>query len=321
MKVFDLHCDTMTLIKNKALNLDNDQTAVSLAKAAAAKTEAYVQCFAIFVKSDESEEAEKEWAEHYEWFKNQMMMYVDRIEQAMTYDDIVRITAEGKSVAVLTAENASSLGGRLESISEMRQKGCLIASLTWNGRNALAGGAHKQEYGLSGFGREAVAEMERCGMIVDVSHLSDRGISDFLKIAHRPFVATHSNARKVCGNMRNLPDEYIKEIIKYRGLIGINYYEQFLRSLDKTADVTKKSVSIAAGLEDIANHIEHILMLGGEDVLALGSDYDGADIPDIISGIDKIGVLYTYLVERFGNTLTEKIFFDNAANFFRKNFR
>ncbi len=338
MRVFDMHCDTMTLINKKGLDLSNEQTAVSLPKAQLAKAEAYVQCFALFVKNDDSDEAEKEWAEHYEWFKNQMAKYSEKVEQAMTYDDILRITKAGKMAAILTTENAAAFGGRLDQILKMREKGCLISSLTWNGKNALAGGSQAQEYGLSDFGREAIIEMERCGMVVDVSHISDRAMNDFLKTARRPFIATHSNARAVCSHMRNLPDEYIKEIIRRKGLIGINYFKEFLRGSEykrtKSAEEMQKMCAAEAGtakssevlrteeagLDDIAKHIEHTLKLGGEKALALGSDYDGAEIPKEIDGIDKIGTLYTYLKARFGSEITDNIFFENAMNFFRINF-
>ena len=149
-------------------------------------------------------------------------------------------------------------------------------------------------------------------MVIDVSHLSDKGLSDLLKIARRPFIATHSNSRTVCGHMRNLPDEYIREIIKRGGLIGINYFKEFLVSQDNG--------SSRVCLDSIAAHIEYILNLGGENAVALGSDYDGAEVPEVIDGIDRIGNLFTYLEKRFGNALTEKIFFDNAINFFRTNF-
>ena len=138
--------------------------------------------------------------------------------------------------------------------------------------------------------------------------------------------------------MRNLPDEYIKEIIKRKGLIGINYFKEFLRGSEykrtKSAEEMQKMYAAEAGtakssevlrteeagLDDIAKHIEHILKLGGEKALALGSDYDGAEIPKEIDGIDKIGTLYTYLKARFGSEITDNIFFENAMNFFRINF-
>lgn len=109
MRVFDMHCDTMTLINKKGLDLSNEQTAVSLPKAQLAKAEAYVQCFALFVKNDDSDEAEKEWAEHYEWFKNQMAKYSEKVEQAMTYDDILRITKAGKNGSHTDDGKCSSL--------------------------------------------------------------------------------------------------------------------------------------------------------------------------------------------------------------------
>lgn len=309
MKMIDLHCDTMSELAKRGLDFDNEITAVSQNQVAAAGFSAYAQCFALFVEEDDDIAAAIKWNEYERVFHRQLVKYQDRMLLAASYKELVDAVQEGRIAALLTCENASAFGGNLARIEMMKKRGCIMASLTWNGRNSLAGGASAQEYGLSEFGKKAVAEMERCRMLVDISHLSDRATEDFFQIAIRPFVASHSNCRSLCRHPRNLPDEYISEIIQRRGLIGINFFKGFLCSgEDKTA-----------GFSEIGDHIEHLLKLGGSEVIALGSDYDGAEVPSEIGGIGQIEALYTYLTDRIGRALTEKVFFMNADAFFQQN--
>ena len=101
-------------------------------------------------------------------------------------------------------------------------------TLTWNGENELGSG-NVTDRGLTDFGRAAVREMERCGILIDVSHLNDAGLADVFETAERPFLATHSNARAICAHKRNLTDVQIKEMVRRGCLIGLNYYGPFLR--------------------------------------------------------------------------------------------
>lgn len=311
MKLFDLHCDTITGMETIKRDMGNCEAAINLKKIEKAGFAAYGQCFAMFLSDDyRGQAALRQWEAEYGWFIRQMELYRDVMEQAKSYEDLCRITKEGKTAAVLTTESAAAFAGDLSRISYMREKGCLITSLTWNGATEAAGGVYTPEIGLTAFGREAVAEMERTGMIVDISHMCDRAVDDLMKVARKPFVATHSNCRSVCNAARNLTDEYIQEIIRRKGLIGINYLIYFLREGDPEN----------ASMSDVLRHVEHILKLGGEDVIALGSDYDGAKAPKSFDSIEKLPDLYILLQNNLGDRLADKVFFDNAAEFFRINF-
>jgi len=181
-------------------------------------------------------------------------------------------------------------------------------SNVWNGENELASG-HMTEHGFSSFGREAVAEMEREGILADVSHLNDPGFEEFLTLARKPFVATHSNARAVCGHKRNLTDDMIREMVRRNCLIGLNYYVRFLAD---DGNVT--------GPEQLLLHVEHFFALGAEKNLALGSDYDGADLPECLDTPRKATSLYGFFLD---HGLTEEqasgIMYRNAERFFREN--
>lgn len=310
MKVFDLHCDSITALETVKEDLDNDVSAVSLKKVFDGKVMPYVQCFAAFLSDDyRGEAAIEKWDRIYEWFRRQMRLYPDKIEQVFCGSDIERITEDGKYAAILTTESGAAFAGNLERVELLKKRGCLITSLTWNGATELAGGVITPETGLTDFGREAVKEMERVGMTIDISHMCDKAVEDFLEIAEKPFVATHSNCRQICNAARNLTDDYVRELVDCKGLMGINYLIYFLREGDPEN----------AGFEDVARHIDHVLKLGGEDILALGSDFDGARVPECIPHVGKLKGLYEYLCSKFGGNLTEKIFYDNALDFFERN--
>ena len=119
--------------------------------------------------------------------------------------------------------------------------------------------------GLTAFGLQAVERMNELGMMIDVSHLSDGGFLDCVKYSKAPVCASHSNARALCGHPRNLTDDMIKALGETGGVAGLNFYPAFLREDEK------------AVLDDIALHAVHMTNAGGEDVVAVGTDFDGFD--------------------------------------------
>lgn len=311
MKLFDLHCDTITGLETVGLHLESDVAAISLKKLEKSGITAYAQCFAMFLNDTyRGQSAIEKWDRTYQWFLRQLALYPDQLEQVLTGSDLDRITEAGKVAAILTTESGAAFAGQLQRIEELRKKGCLLTTLTWNSDTEIGGGVYTPEIGLTSFGKEAVAEMERVGMIVDISHLCDKSVDDFLKIRQKPFLASHSNCRAVCNADRNLTDEYIQEIVHCEGLIGINYLIYFLREGDPEN----------AGIPDVIRHVEHLLKLGAENVIALGSDFDGAKAPAEFDSIDKMGTLHAACEESLGAEITEKIFYENARRFFQRNF-
>ena len=150
-------------------------------------------------------------------------------------------------------------------------------------------------------------DLERRGIIVDVSHLNDAGFKDVCATARRPFAASHSNARAVCGHPRNLADWQLRELADCGGIAGLNFCTQFLT--DRLADPTR---------DDVLRHVDHVLETAGEDVLALGSDYDGCDVPSWLEPCDRIGALHELLACEFGRDIADKVFFRNARDFFER---
>jgi len=147
--------------------------------------------------------------------------------------------------------------------------------------------------------------MEKLGIVTDVSHLSDRSFYDLCEFSDAPFIASHSDARAVHNEVRSLTDDQIKIIIERGGLIGLNFYDRFLGG--------------NGGREELLRHTEHMLSLGAEDVISIGSDYDGCRIKPELRGIEKIPSICVYLEENgIPEEICKKIFFENAAHFFEK---
>ena len=324
IRIFDLHCDTLDRLAlhdrmpeagfsehdadvpsgRMSSLLDNDAH-ISLARIA---PYAWCQCFAAFIP----DHMDADWAWGVfctvrDYFAGQLEQHAGAVEQVRDARDIRRIVDGGSCAAVFTVEGGSFLEGDLARLHEAADAGVKMLTLTWNGKNAIASGSQTTD-GLSAFGREVIAAMERRRMVVDVSHLNDRSFWDVCDAAKRPFAASHSNARAVCGHGRNLTDDQFCAIAERGGIVGLNFCRQFLR--DDGADPTR---------DDVLRHVDHWLGLGGEHAVALGSDYDGCDVPSWLDPADKIGDLHALLSREFGADIAEAVCFENAARFFERN--
>lgn len=175
--------------------------------------------------------------------------------------------------ALLTLEEGEVCQGDPALLRTLYRLGARMMTFTWNYENSLAwpgreGGLPETEKGLKEKGFEILEEMEALGMIVDVAHLSDAGIWDVLRTAKKPFVASHSNARSLASHARNLTDEMIRAIAEKGGVIGINYYCNFLE------DIPEGGRQISR-ISRMVEHMKHIRQVGGAGCIGLGSDFDG----------------------------------------------
>jgi membrane dipeptidase len=172
----------------------------------------------------------------------------------------------GKKVgALLSIEGAEALEGRLEALDEFYARGVRALGLSWNRRNPFARGVRAEGTdGLSALGVELVAKMETKGMIVDVSHLSDQAFDDLAAVARRPFIASHSNSRRLNDHPRNLTDAQIRRIADVGGAVGSVFVPNFV------AKSPTKSF-----LDHLVDHVDAIVAAGGIECAALGSDFDG----------------------------------------------
>ncbi len=212
--------------------------------------------------------------------------------------EIGRAIREGKVAALLSVEGGECLNGELSILRQLYRLGVRSILLTWNYRNLLADGAEVEHGGgLTGFGKQVVAEMNRLGMIIDVSHLCEASFHDVISLASKPVIASHSNARAICDNVRNLNDSQLKAIAANGGVVGINFYPRFLNNTDQ------------AGLDDVVKHIEHICSITGENHIGIGADFDGIECtPEGLEGTQCIPALFERLEQlNYSTGLLEKI--------------
>lgn len=199
------------------------------------------------------------------------------------------------------------MNGKIENVKRFAELGVRIMTLTWNEMNEIGSGVLSEDKcGLTDFGKLAVAEMEKYGIVIDISHASDELFYDVVNQTNKPFIATHSDSRTITQNLRNLTDEQIKIIIQRGGLIGLNLHNAFLNNNpDK------------ACMNDVLKHCEYMLSLGCENSLCFGTDFDGCDLPRDIVGSDSIGEIYElFLRNNYNESVLKKIFYENAYNFF-----
>ncbi len=226
-----------------------------------------------------------------------------------SYSDIVEAKKNGKAAGMLSIEGADVIEGRIEMLGVFHRLGVRMVGLVHSLRNQLADGVTdgRTGGGLSVLGVEAVKELDRLGMIIDVSHLNDEGFWDVLENTKNPIIASHSNARAVCSHPRNMTDEMIEALAENGGVMGMNFAPSFVHPTNAT-------------LGGVVDHIDHIIELVGPNHVGLGSDFDG--IPSTPTGLEdasKIpGITRELLNRGYSREDVEKILGGNHLRLFKK---
>lgn len=313
MKIIDMHCDTISeLLKKKRTgkgeSLLQNTGHVDLERMR--KSGYLLQNFALFVNKSVCADPWQEVCELHQFYEEEISKNKNLIAPVLCFEDIEKNIAAGKMSAMLTVEEGGVCGGETVKLRKLYDIGVRMLTLTWNYPNEL-GYPNRQDGGLTEIGRGFVEEMERLGMIVDVSHLSDKGFYDVLSIAKKPFVASHSNAREVCESPRNLTDDMIRGLSEAGGCMGLNFYAHFL----KTVPVGETNLGT---IEDVMRHAKHIVNVGGISVLGIGSDFDGIDTHEELPGVQNMECLWEAL-HRVGFTQgqLDKIFYENVLRVYR----
>ena len=306
--VFDLHCDTANELigpgGSVSAELKSNRAHIDLDRAS--QLPGYAQCFACFTttcsKTNPVDAFEKKMmAILKEVDKNRNM-----IRQAFNASEIEKNLAEGVMSAILTIEGPAGFGFDPELLEDLYKIGFRISTLGWNEMNPLTG-SHVTGGGLTDQGRAYLEEMQRLGMIVDVSHISDEGFWDIVEISDAPIIATHSNSRKICDVSRNITDDMFCAICSSGGVVGINLFPDFLGD--------------NATIDTACDHILHFLELDPEGThISLGGDLDGVDyLPKDFSGIQDYSKLSDRLLQRgLTEEMVYRIFWSNAIEVFRR---
>lgn len=309
-RFIDLHCDTLLLMEQEGRTLENASGHLNLEKLI--QSGALLQCFAAFTPSYDCAErygiTDSTWAYFQRLaalFEREMRKYPDFIAPVSSVGDIRRNRERRIVSAMLTVEDGACIEGNLKRLNRMHEMGVRLVTLTWNYENCIGfpnspdPALHRK--GLKDFGFEVLAEMNRLGIVADVSHLSEGGFWDVVRESKKPFVASHSCARALCDHSRNLTDEQLRALGDAGGVCGVNFYSRFLRL---NADYTENA--------DIIRHIEHIANRAGMEAVALGSDFDGIDCTLEMGDYSGLPRLFELLADHFGAGAAEKICSENA---------
>ncbi len=325
MRVFDLHCDTIDSLAfsdyGYFAEFMRDKQGGDLARndvqlSADRMPCPWCQCYAVWVP-DELDSLGMTAPEFYrsarDWFYGHTSPQ-GPVSQVRDARDVDATVSAGGVAALLTIENGSPLIS-LDMVDEIAGDGVKMVTLTWNAANPIASGSQATG-GLTSYGHEVLRAMEDRRIVADVSHLNDESFWDVAHAARRPFVASHSNARSICGHERNLTDDQFRAIVDAGGVVGINYFRGFLSDRATGFDAPADG---EVTFDELAAHVERFLDLGGEGTIALGSDFDGSETPEWLDACEKVVPFHERIVERFGQDLANRMFWDNAHDFFVRN--
>ena len=284
--IIDLHCDTiMKLYENPNSNLLENHFQIDLKRLQ--QKDFLLQTFAIFLDKQQYPQRKKTALHMYQRFIKELEKNAATIGLIKTQADYNENKANKQISALLTLEEGGILEGKIENLEEFYQLGVRLITLTWNYPNEIGTPnilywdkekhiLEENQTSLTKFGFECIQRMSELHMIIDLSHASDQVAKDILDSSAQGIVASHSNARKLTPHPRNLSDELIQKIADKNGLIGINFFDQFLK--------LKQPTNLPAA---ISEHLWYMYQLVGEDSLCFGSDFDGipvhADLNDVNS--------------------------------------
>ena len=281
---FDAHCDTIhrchtagTLFRDPELrafydiagNLRRSGGHIDLERAGGFAR--YAQFFALYQSPrlvPKGSSMPEQGVLLHQRFLREMEENRERILPCRTGAEVDEAVGQGKAAALLSIEGAELLDCDIQRLDTAYDWGVRLLNPVWNYANRLSGSnAQQPEQGLTAYGRDFLQRMEELSIYVDVSHLSDAGFWDVVRLSRRPVVASHSNSRAVCPHRRNLTDAMLRALADRGCLVGVNFYAGFLgpHGTSRLADLTR--------------HIRHMIQVGGLDLVALGSDFDGIDCP------------------------------------------
>lgn len=353
MFVLDSHCDTPSqILRLRDLSIDNDHAHVDFPKLEAGGVDAAFFALYIPARMDSDQQAAASYAS--ELLDAVMDMLESNKDRAVLTSDASQAyenKQKGLFSVFLGLENGSPIGTSIENIKKYYDLGVRYVTLCHSGNNEICDScatSTKRWNGLSPFGKEAVAEMNRLRMLIDVSHVSDETFYDVLKYSSKPVVATHSCCRALASHPRNMTDDMIRALAAAGGVIQINFFPLFLDDdfaailrdsgieergedienefIKDPADPVKRAAWYAVldelsslsrpSYKRIVDHIDHVVEIAGIDHVGLGSDFDGISVaPEGMDDISCFSKVFDEMRERgYSETDIEKV---AGANFLR----
>lgn len=322
MNVVDMHCDTIMKIYQSPINnpahLKKNDFQLDIPKMQ--QGDYLLQNFAIFMDKKAVDSSYEEAKNMIDLFYEEMKENEEQIRPVTHYEQILENGLNDRMSALLTMEEGAPIEGSLEKLEEFYNLGVRMMTLTWNYPNeigypnAVFADGNEQltdqpQKGLTDKGIEIVQRMNELGMIIDVSHGSDALVNDVLQYTDRPFVASHSNSRKICPHYRNLPDDLIRKIAERGGVIGINFSDHFLQDARENGSL----------INAICQHVRHLYNVGGIECIGLGSDFDGIPVHEDLADGTILPTMYDALLKSdFTNEEVDQIFNKNVLRLYQE---
>lgn len=332
--VIDTHCDTPMVMLDRGLDIGqkSDKNDLDIIRMKEGGLDAIF--FAAFVANDlDQKNPAKKALEMIDEIYRQVEKYPDLAKMAFSSQDIRDIHRQGKRAILIGIENGGPLEGSLRLLRDYYRLGVRYITLTHNDNNDICDSATAKTpkwNGVSPFGKEVIKEMNRLGMLIDVSHISDKAFQDVLEVSEAPVFASHSSTRSICNAERNLNDDMIRALAKKGGVIQITFcsffvdqdYKNKAEENDKIIEpemkklkekykdnsdafwneaivLWKKVAPPAPKIEKLIDHIDHVVKLVGVDYVGLGSDYDGAgSYPEGMENVTGFPLITYHLLKR-----------------------
>lgn len=314
----DMHCDTILRLVDNDGNLYSNDGQLDIKRM---KEAGYLlQCFAMFVDLKKYDKPLERTLQMIDKYYQEMEKNTAYIRPVFSYTDIEENMKNKIMSSLLTIEDGGVTSGNLSFLRILYLLGVRMITLTWNYENGIGHPSFhtidgipdfktpEVEKGLTKEGIAFVKEMERLGIIIDVSHLSDKGFYDVYENTTKPFVASHSNSRSECLSTRNMTDDMIIKLASRGGVLGINYCTSFVNEDGEYSYI-----------KDLIKHIKHIKDLVGIDYVGLGSDFDGIGNNLELNSCDKLPLLYDEMIKSgFTEEEIEKVFYKNTLRVFKE---
>ncbi|MFV0441249.1 MAG: dipeptidase [Lachnospirales bacterium] len=300
----DLHCDTITMLECKGEVLRKNDLAIDIKRLQ--NYNAPLQSFAIWHNYAKINNPFEKTVKSINFYHEQVALNNAHIAHINNYTEFLENFKSYKISSFLTVEGMEAIEDNIENIQKLYDLGVRGMGLTWNNNNSIGSSCYSNAYGLTTFGLDVVNEMARLGILVDVSHLSKKAIVDVAEKTNGIIYASHSNAYDVLNHKRNLSDEELKIIADKNGVVGLNLYLPFITNI-LNENLSKNEFELA-----FLKHIEHIINVTNENIVALGTDFDGGeDFFKKANDVSDLEYLYSLVKDEFSQEIADKMFGDN----------